>query len=87
MNFKSAHTAITCTLRKTERTIPLKKAIAVYARSAKHCKSGNAKTAIMYTPLTTKKVILLRKAIAVYAQSVKHRQTKITIKKMKLLTV
>jgi len=67
MNFKSAHTAITCTLRRTERAIPLKKTIAVYARSVKHCKSGNAKTAIMYTPLTTKKVILLRKAIAVYA--------------------
>jgi len=79
MNFKSAHTAITCTLRTTERAIPLKKTIAVYARSAKHCKSGNAKTAIMYTPLTTKKVILLRKAIAVYAQSVKQRQAKITI--------
>ena len=65
----------------------MKKAITVYARSAKHCKSGNAKTAIMYTPLMTKKVILLRKATAVYAQSVKQRQTKTAIKKMKLLTV
>jgi hypothetical protein len=86
IDFKSAHTAITSTLPTTERTIPLKKAIAVYARSAKHCKSGNAKTAIMYTPLTTKKVILLWKAIAVYAQSVKQRQTKI-VKKLTLLTV
>jgi hypothetical protein len=58
----------------------LKRAIAVYAKSAKHCKNGNAKAAIMYTPLTTKKVILLRKATAVYAQTVKRRQAKITIK-------
>jgi hypothetical protein len=85
INFTSAHTAITRTLRTTERTIPLKKPIAVYARSAKHCKSGNAKTAIMYTPLTTKRGILLWKAIAVYAQSVKQRQTKSVIEETELV--